>query len=106
MRFAGGLRLAGFRPFIHTFGVFMYRRPYDQIVGSITNTRRMVRLRGFLPGVTTLENHVTNGGIGSRLAETLADAGIGKRLVRLVRLELRDTARVEDVYSLLRAEAL
>ena len=33
MSFAGGLGLAGFRPFLHTFGVFLYRRPYDQFDG-------------------------------------------------------------------------
>jgi Transketolase, C-terminal subunit len=36
----------------------------------------------------TLENHVTEGGIGSLVAETIADAGIAKRLVRL---GLKDT---------------
>ena len=39
-------------------------------------------------GVVTLENHVTEGGIGSLVAETMADAGVGKRLVRL---GLKDT---------------
>ena len=27
MSFAGGLGLAGFRPFLHTFGVFLYPPP-------------------------------------------------------------------------------
>ena len=39
-------------------------------------------------GVITLENHVTEGGIGSLVAETMADAGVGKRLMRL---GLKDT---------------
>jgi transketolase len=39
-------------------------------------------------GVVTLENHVTEGGIGSLVAETIADAGIAKRLIRL---GLKDT---------------
>ncbi|MEO0914856.1 MAG: transketolase C-terminal domain-containing protein, partial [Pseudomonadota bacterium] len=39
-------------------------------------------------GVVTLENHVTEGGVGSLVAETMADAGVGKRLVRL---GLKDT---------------
>ena len=39
-------------------------------------------------GVITLENHVVDGGIGSLMAETMADAGVGKRLVRL---GLKDT---------------
>ncbi len=33
--FAGGLALAGFRPFVHSFGVFLYRRPYDQLIASV-----------------------------------------------------------------------
>ncbi len=96
-------------------------------------------------GVVTLENHVTEGGIGSLVAETMADAGVGKRLVRLglkdtyahggsrpylmryygldalamvrgiedlmsqefgISEEDLDSARVEDVHSLVKAEAL
>ena len=96
-------------------------------------------------GVVVLENHVTDGGVGSLVAETMADNGVGKRLIRL---GLRDTyahggsrpylmryygldalaltrgiedlmgqqfgiteddldqARVDDVHSLVKAEAL
>ena len=39
-------------------------------------------------GVVTLENHVTEGGVGSLAAETIADHGVGKKLVRL---GLKDT---------------
>lgn len=53
MSFCGGLGLAGYRPFIHTFGVFTYRRPYDQLMASIAYPRRKVRIMGFLPGITT-----------------------------------------------------
>lgn len=34
-------------------------------------------------GVITLENHGTTGGLGSAVAEAMAEAGIGKKLVRL-----------------------
>lgn len=34
-------------------------------------------------GVITLENHVTEGGIGSLIAEIMADNGVGKKLKRL-----------------------
>ena len=47
LSFAGGLGLAGYRPFLHTFGVFLYRRPYDQLMASIAYPRRKVRLMGF-----------------------------------------------------------
>jgi transketolase len=39
-------------------------------------------------GVVTLENHNTVGGLGSAVAERLAEAGLGRRLIRL---GLRDT---------------
>ena len=39
-------------------------------------------------GVITLENHVTEGGIGSLVAEIMADNGVGKKLIRL---GLKDT---------------
>jgi transketolase len=53
MSFAGGLGLRGSGPFLHSFGVFLYRRPYDQLMASVAYPRRKVRLMGFLPGVTT-----------------------------------------------------
>ena len=34
-------------------------------------------------GVVTLENHVVTGGLGSAVAEYIADNGIGTRLIRL-----------------------
>jgi transketolase len=39
-------------------------------------------------GVVSLENHLVTGGLGSILAEKIADAGLG---VRLTRLGLQDT---------------
>jgi transketolase len=39
-------------------------------------------------GVITIENHVVTGGLGSAVAEVIAEAGLGKRLVRI---GLRDT---------------
>ena len=39
-------------------------------------------------GVITMENHVITGGLGSAVAEVIAESGIGKRLVRI---GLRDT---------------
>ena len=35
------------------FSVFLYRRPYDQLINSIAYSNRKVRLMGFLPGITT-----------------------------------------------------
>jgi transketolase len=53
MGFAAGLARRGFFPYIHTFAVFIYRRPYDQLAMSIAYPNLPVRLIGFLPGITT-----------------------------------------------------
>ena len=51
MGFAAGMARRGFFPFIHTFAVFIYRRPYDQLAMSIAYPNLPVRMIGFLPGI-------------------------------------------------------
>lgn len=53
MSMAGALAREGFKPFVHTFGVFATRRPYDQIVNSIAYPRLPVRIIGFMPGISS-----------------------------------------------------
>jgi len=53
MGFAAGLAREGFRPFIHTFAVFITRRAFDQVAMSIAYPDLPVVLLGFLPGITT-----------------------------------------------------
>jgi transketolase len=50
---AGALARDGFRPFVHTFGVFATRRPLDQIVNALAVPRLPVRIIGFMPGVSS-----------------------------------------------------
>jgi transketolase len=50
---AGGMAREGFLPVVHTFGVFIARRAYDQVQMAIGVPGRRVRLMGFLPGITT-----------------------------------------------------
>lgn len=88
MSFAGGLALAGFRPFIHTFGVFMYRRPYDQLMASVAYPRRKVRLMGFLPGITT------PGGMTHQLIEDIA---VMRSIPNMTILETGDATEVESI---------
>jgi transketolase len=51
-------------------------KPFDaaQIVDHAASVRH---------GVITLENHLVTGGIGSMVAEALAEAGLARRLIRL-----------------------
>jgi len=88
MSFAGGLGLAGFRPFIHTFGVFMYRRPYDQLMASIAYPRRNVRLMGFLPGVTTP---------GGMTHQSIEDISVMRSIPNMTILETGDATEVESI---------
>ena len=88
MSFAGGLGLAGFRPFIHTFGVFMYRRPYDQLVASIAYPRRKVRLMGFLPGITTP---------GGMTHQSIEDISVMRSIPNMSILETGDATEVESI---------
>jgi transketolase len=50
---AAGLARKGFYPYIHTFAVFIYRRPFDQLAMSVAYPNLPVRFMGFLPGITT-----------------------------------------------------
>ncbi|MCP4655615.1 MAG: transketolase [bacterium] len=84
----GGLAMEGFRPFVHTFGVFLYRRPYDQLVGSIAYSNRKVRLMGFLPGITT------PGGITHQAIEDIA---VLRSVPNMTLLETGDATEVETV---------
>ncbi len=88
MSFAGGLGLAGYRPFIHTFGVFMYRRPYDQLVASIAYPRRKVRLMAFLPGVTTP---------GGMTHQSIEDISVMRSIPNMSILETGDATEVESI---------
>lgn len=88
MSFAGGLGLAGFRPFLHSFGVFLYRRPYDQLIASVAYPRRKVRLMGFLPGITTP---------GGMTHQAIEDVAIMRSIPNMTILETGDATEVESI---------
>jgi transketolase len=88
LSFAGGLAMQGYRPFIHTFSVFLYRRPYDQLINSIAYSNRKVRMMGFLPGITT------PGGITHQAIE---DMSVMRAIPNMTVLETGDATEVESV---------
>jgi transketolase len=90
LSFAGGLGLAGFRPFLHSFGVFLYRRPYDQLMASIAYPRRRVRLMGFLPGVTTP---------GGMTHQAIEDIAVMRTIPNMTVLEAGDATEVESIVA-------
>ena len=88
MSFAGGLGLAGFRPFVHTFAVFSYRRPYDQLLASIAYPRRKVRIMGFLPGITTP---------AGMTHQAIEDIAVMRSIPNMTILETGDATEVESI---------
>jgi transketolase len=86
--FAAGLAREGFRPFVHTFAVFLYRRPLDQLAMSIAYPNLPVRLFGFLPGITT------PGGVTHQAIE---DVAVLRSIPNLTILETGDATEVESV---------
>lgn len=90
LSFAGGLGLAGYRPFLHSFGVFLYRRPYDQLMASIAYPRRKVRLMGFLPGVTTP---------GGMTHQAIEDISVMRTIPNMTVLESGDATEVESIVA-------
>lgn len=53
MGVAGGLARMGHIPFVHTFGVFATRRPFDQVAMAIAYPNLPVRIVGFMPGISS-----------------------------------------------------
>ena len=84
---AGGLAREGFRPFVHTFAVFLCRRPFDQVAMSIAYPNLPVRLLGFLPGITT------PGGVTHQATDDLA---LMRVLPNMTVLECGDATDVES----------
>lgn len=94
MGFAAGLAREGFYPFIHTFAVFIYRRPYDQLAMSIAYPNLPVRFMAFLPGITT------PGGVTHQAIE---DISIMRATPNMTILETGDATEVESVLDVAQA---
>ena len=94
MGVAAGLAREGFSPWIHTFAVFIYRRPYDQMAMSIAYPNLPVRMVGFLPGI------VTPGGVTHQAIE---DVAIMRATPNMTILETGDATDVESVLDVAEA---
>ena len=91
LSWAGGMAREGFRPFLHTFAVFLVRRPYDQLAMSVAYPHLPVRLVGFLPGVTT------PGGVTHQAIE---DISLMRGLPNMTVIEVGDATDVESALDL------
>ncbi|MCG6942555.1 MAG: transketolase [Thiohalocapsa sp.] len=94
MGFAAGLAREGFFPYIHTFAVFVTRRPFDQVAMSIAYPNLPVRLVGFLPGLTT------PGGVTH---QAIDDVGLMRLIPNMTVLEAGDATEVTSVLDVAQA---
>ncbi len=94
LSFAGGLAREGYTPFLHTFSVFLYRRPLDQLAMSVCYPNLPVRLIGFLPGITTP---------GGATHQATDDIAILRALPNMTILECGDATDVESVLDVAQA---
>lgn len=92
--FAAGLAREGFEPWLHTFAVFLYRRPLDQVQMSVAYPNLRVRFIGFLPGVTT------PGGVTHRAIDDIAAM---RAIPNMTVLETGDATEVESVLDVAHA---
>lgn len=92
--FAAGLAREGFEPWLHTFSVFLYRRPLDQLQMSIAYPALKVRLVGFLPGI------MTPGGVTHQAIEDIA---ILRTIPNMTILEVGDATEAESVLDVAHA---
>lgn len=91
MGVAAGLARTGFIPFVHSFSVFVTRRPYDQVGMSIAYPNLPVRLIAFLPGLTT------PGGVTH---QAIDDVALMRAIPNMTVLDCGDATEVETVLEL------
>lgn len=94
LSWAGGMAREGLTPFLHTFAVFLVRRPYDQLSMSVAYPNLKVRLFGFLPGITT------PGGVTHQAIE---DLSLMRGMPNMTVLEVGDATDVESVLDVAQA---
>ena len=88
---AAGLAREGWRPFLHTFSVFLYRRILDQLEMSVAYPNLPVVFVGFVPGLTT------PGGVSH---QSINDIGVLRTVPNLAILEVGDATEIEGATQL------
>ncbi|MEV0395285.1 transketolase family protein [Polymorphospora rubra] len=88
MGIAGALARTGLIPFVHTFGVFATRRPFDQIVNAIAYPHLPVRIVGFMPGVSSP---------GGPSHQAIEDVALMRALPNLTVIDAADATEIRQV---------
>ena len=87
---AAGLAREGFRPFLHSFGVFLYRRVLDQLEMSVAYPNLPVTFVGFLPGI------MTPGGVTHQAIDDVATL---RSIPNMTILDVGDATDIESVLN-------
>ena len=90
MGMAGALARCGYLPFVHTFGVFATRRPFDQIANAIAYPNLPVRIIGFMPGVSTP---------GGPSHQAIDDVALMRALPNMTVVDVADAVETRQVVS-------
>lgn len=88
---AGALARQGFRPFVHTFGVFATRRCYDQVAMAVAYPNLPVRLVGFMPGISSP---------GGPSHQAIDDVALMRALPNMTVYDVADATEVTDAVSM------
>ncbi|MEV7085573.1 transketolase C-terminal domain-containing protein [Streptomyces sp. NPDC093085] len=88
MGMAAALARCGHIPFVHTFGVFATRRPYDQIANAIAYPGLPVRIIGFMPGISTP---------GGPSHQAIDDVALMRALPNMTVIDVADAIEVAQV---------
>ena len=88
---AAGLAREGYRPFLHTFSVFLYRRILDQLEMSVAYPNLPVVFVGFVPGITT------PGGVSH---QSINDVGVLRTVPNMTIFDIGDATEIEGVLDL------
>lgn len=84
---AAGLAREGYKPFLHTFGVFFYRRALDQMEMSVCYPNLPVTFVGFLPGI------MTPGGVSH---QSINDVAVLRSIPNLAIIDIGDATEIES----------
>ncbi|MFI3174552.1 MAG: transketolase C-terminal domain-containing protein [Bacillota bacterium] len=88
---AAGLAREGYRPFLHTFAVFLYRRILDQLEMSVAYPNLPVVFVGFVPGITT------PGGVTH---QSINDIAVLRSVPNMAIFDIGDATEIEGVLDL------
>ncbi len=88
---AAGLAREGYRPFLHSFSVFLYRRILDQIEMSVAYPNLPVVFVGFVPGITT------PGGVSH---QSTNDIGVLRTIPNMAIIDIGDATEIEGALDL------